>query len=92
MGKIGFFKDSNIFWAGVDNSQMEGSGYMRIMEMLQVCMDIMAVEHINEQDIVAQYPFLGLSFVSKNRIKFLPQAAPLDHEDLKFLYKLQIFA
>ena len=92
---LGLQDDANVLLAGVDNKHLTIDSYIRLMEMLNVTLELFHMkiksEDIDEQAIIDKHRSLGIRF-HKGFITFEPDAEPMDYEMLKEIYKLQRFA
>ena len=93
---LGLKNDKNVILAGVDNKHLTIDSYIRLMEMLTLTMELFRVrlanQPIDEESIKSKHPDLGIQFLSSRLIIFTPHAEPMDYEDLKDIYSLQVFA
>ena len=92
---LGLQDDANVLLAGVNNKHLTIDSYIRLMEMLNVTLELFHMkikgEDIDEQAIIDKHKSLGIRF-HKGIITFEPDAEPMDYEILKEIYKLQRFA
>jgi len=85
--------DENVLLAGVDNNKMgEDLSYIRLMEMLSLTLELFRKGKINEEAIQKEHKHLGFKKKGPRRISFEPDAVPMNYEELREIYKLQIFA
>lgn len=84
--------DENVLLAGVDNKNMEENSYIRLMEMLSLTLELLRKGKINEKAIRETHEHLGFKQKGPRRISFVPDAKPMDYEELRDVYRLQIFA
>ena len=95
IGDLNLQDDANVLLAGVDNKHLTIDSYIRLMEMLNVTLELFHMkikgEDIDEQAIIDKHKSLGIRF-HKGIITFEPDAEPMDYEILKEIYKLQRFA
>ena len=95
IANLGLQDDANVLLAGVNNKHLTIDSYIRLMEMLNVTLELFHMkikgEDIDEQAIIDKHKSLGIRF-HKGIITFEPDAEPMDYEILKEIYKLQRFA
>jgi hypothetical protein len=92
--------DANTFLAEVDNKNLSGvdgkdptiDNYYRIAEMLFVMIDVSRASLIDVETLKAGHEALGLTYISKNRLLFVPKVQRFKHEVLKQIYEIQRFA
>jgi hypothetical protein len=76
------------FIAGIDNSQLNENSYIRLLEMAT-----MALRCAYGQKPISSHPNIGIEYVEGSNMRtviFLPKAEPVEVEDLKEIYKLQL--
>ena len=84
--------DENMFLAGVDSSNMTENNYIRLMEMLAVALEAFRSGETDETYFREKHPRLGITFKSRRRITFEPDAERMDIDDQRTLYDFQVFA
>ena len=85
-------KDKNILLADIDNKNLEEDSYMRLMEMLSLTLELLRKGIKDEKALEEKYKHLGFKKKAPSRISFEPDAAPMEYEELRSMYKPQIFA
>lgn len=79
-------EDIRVLLAGVDNKNMTDASYVRLMEMLTISFRVAFGHPIDDSNTDLDL------IVDNGFILFIPKAEPLEYEDLKAVYKVQIFA
>jgi hypothetical protein len=79
-------ENMNAFLAGVDNTKLTVDSYIQLVEMMTIALKLSMGLDVDLAD-----PALAVR-KEKGYYLFIPDARPVDYEELKVLYELQIFA
>ncbi len=94
--ELGPENGADILLAGVDDRHLTADSYMRLMEMLVLTLELFharsAGQPIDQKSIIDKHPELGVLFLADGSIIFVPEAEPMDYENLRDLYTFQTFA
>ena len=98
LAELGLDRDSNVVLAGVKTHNLDKGSYLRLVEILKIATvllrtDIASLSGPAKADLESDNKKVGLRFTGTNMIVFdLPSSEVMPYEELRLIYRAQIYA